>query len=222
MNERRFLDTKRTGVRLEQRAEGQPPTIVGYGAVFYDAANAGTEYDLTNTWGGFVERVMPGAFDRAVREDDVRALFNHDPNQILGRTTAGTLRLSVDKVGLRYEIEPPNTDDALGLIEAICRGDVSGSSFSFTINEQVWRDVVDPQTNQTTTIRELTAVTLYDLGPVTFPAYEGTSAGVRSAADLGEAQEELKRWRDTQSASVRAAIDQAEARARCIEIEVAG
>lgn len=221
MNERRFTHAKRACAHLENRADGQPPTIVGYGAVFYDPADPGTEYDLSDSWGGFCERIMPGAFDRAIREDDVRGLFNHDPNQILGRTAANTMRLSVDKVGLRYEIDPPDTQTARDIMESLKRGDVSGSSFSFSINEQVWRDIKDAVTGEVTTVRELTAVSLFDVGPVSFPAYEGTTAGVRSAADLGEARESLKRWRDQQAATAQADIDRATARARCIEIELA-
>src|SRR5574343_240132 len=72
--------------------------LTGYGAVFFNATNSGTQYKLAART---LERILPGAFDRAIREDDVRGLFNHDQNHLLGRTSAGTMRLSVDSIGLR-------------------------------------------------------------------------------------------------------------------------
>src|SRR5689334_2288993 len=104
-HERRFLPTATLPIEIEER-EGKPARISGYAAVFYDGS-PGTEYQM---WQGFSERIMPGAFDRCIREGhDVRALFNHDPNYPLGRTSAGTCRLSIDKRGLKYEIDPPNS-----------------------------------------------------------------------------------------------------------------
>ena len=93
--ERRFTSRK-----VEVRSESEDrKQIVGYGAVFESKSE-----DL----GGFVEIIERGAFDD-VLNDDVRALFNHDNNIILGRSISGTLKLSVDDVGLRYEIDPPDT-----------------------------------------------------------------------------------------------------------------
>jgi uncharacterized protein len=127
-----------------------------------------------------VERIMPTTFDRALREDDVRALFNHDPNFILGRLSAGTLKLSVDPVGLRYQIQAPDTQAARNVLTSIKRGDVTGSSFSF---------IPHPDGGQRTYkdgnryIRELHSVQLFDVGPVTFPAYQGSTTGVRALGD---------------------------------------
>ena len=83
------------------------PDVIGYAAVYYDGT-PGTEYKL---WDGFIERIAPGAFDRALKEDDVRCFFNHDPNWVLGSTGAEppTLQLSSDIVGLRYQVQPPPT-----------------------------------------------------------------------------------------------------------------
>jgi HK97 family phage prohead protease len=191
------------GVTLEQRADGQPPAIVGYGSVFYDPADPGTEYDLRSSWGGFVERIMPGAFDRAIREDDVRALFNHDANHVLGRTP-GTLKLSADSKGLRYEISPPDTQTGRDVTASIQRGDISGSSFSFSVEEESWHETRDATTGQTTVIREIRAVRLYDVGPVTFPAYQSATAGVRSENDLAEARVKLEEFRAKQRAKTEA------------------
>lgn len=161
-------------VTLIQRAD-KTPLIVGYGAVFYDGTPK-TEFDLGS---GMVERIAPRAFDRAVKEDDTRGLFNHDPNLLLGRTTAGTMRLSVDSKGLRYEIDPPDTAAARDVMELLRRGDVTGSSFSFKVDEQRWTE--EKRDGETIQVREILAVHLFDVSPVVFPAYLGSDSGLRGA-----------------------------------------
>jgi len=156
-----------------QMAGGQRslPTIHGYAAIFYRAGDRSTQYQL---WPGAVERIMPTAFNEALkRGDDVRALFNHDPNLVLGRTKAETLGLAVDQIGLRYEITPIDTSVYRDLVRRLQRGDVDGSSFSFAVEAEEWRVEGDLE------IRELHGVKLFDVGPVTFPAYQATSSGVR-------------------------------------------
>ena len=185
-------------VRIEKRADGKPQ-IVGYGAVFYRTGDAGTEYEL---WRNAVERVAPGAFASALqRPDDVRALFNHDPNFVLGRSSAGTMTLSVDERGLRYTIDPPDTQQARDLMASIERGDISGSSFSFSVNKESWTD----PGNGGPEVRTIEDVTLFDVGPVTFPAYEATSTGMRGKA-IGEHQEARRAYDGWKHASYRAAI----------------
>jgi HK97 family phage prohead protease len=209
MIERRYTaGPHRAGI--ETRADGKPK-IVGYASVFYDPADPGTEYRL---WSDVVERISPTAFDRAVREDDVRGLFNHDANQILGRNGAGTLRLSVDKVGLRYEIDPPDTAQAAAVVEAIRRGDVTGSSFGFMPETTAFREEV--RDGKTVTIVERESVRLFDVSPVTFPAYAAATTGLR-AADLGDTRAEVESWRrglvrGGPSRDVVAAV------ARCVEL----
>src|SRR5690606_29136668 len=104
------------------------PVISGHAAVFDT---------LSEPMWGFREKIAPGAFDD-VLEDDVRALFNHDPNFILGRTRSGTLKIAVDMRGLQYEIDPPDTQPARDLIVSMERGDVSQSSFAFIVAEDDW------------------------------------------------------------------------------------
>jgi len=114
---------------------------------------------------------------------DVRGLFNHDPNYPLGRTTAGTMRLSVRKDGLNYEI-PDMPKARADVLEAIQRGDVSGNSFAFSVAEEVW---VEEDENRTKPHRIIQRVgTLYDVGPVTFPAYEDTAVSARSLDKVRE------------------------------------
>jgi HK97 family phage prohead protease len=176
--------------QIETRLEGDndKPKIVGYAARFYDAADPGTEYEL---WPGLVERIMPGAFDEAAKEDDVRCLFNHDPNQVLGRTKSGTCRLSIDAVGLRYEDDPPDTECGRTVVANLKRRDVTGSSFAFSVVEERWIRREDGPD-----VRELVKLRLWDVSPVTYPAYEGTTAGVRAKilSDT-EARDRYEAWR---------------------------
>lgn len=157
---------RRTLTGIEVRAtEGQSSKIVGYAAVF----NSMSE-DL-----GFREIVMPGAFDRALLEgQDVRALVNHDENQILGRTKSGTLRLSIDPKGLLAEITPPDTQAARDIMTSIKRGDLDGMSFAFRTLTDAWRTQDGQQ------IRELRDLDLVDVSVVAFPAYEATSVSARA------------------------------------------
>lgn len=165
---------------VEAKAATEQASLNGYGAVYYDGS-PGTEFKL---WDGAVERIKPGAFDEAIEKDDVRALFNHNPDLILGRKSAGTLKLFSDKKGLGYSIVAGDTTVAKDVREHIKRGDVRGSSFSFMIPKggERW------QTEDGVDIRYLTKVRLMDVGPVTFPAYEGTVAGARIQGDPSDAK----------------------------------
>src|SRR6185436_1642628 len=102
---------------------------------FYDGTPE-TEYELWPEGNGkkrAVERIMPTAFDEILsRGDDVSGLFNHDRNIVLGRTSAGTMKLEKYKRGLRYTIWPANTTRARDTAEDIRVGNVRGSSFSFS------------------------------------------------------------------------------------------
>lgn len=182
---------KLTGsVELRDAGDGLK-SIVGYAAVFYRADDPGTEFTL---WPGATERIMPGAFD-SFRTDDVRALFNHEKSQVLGRQKAGTLRLEVDQHGLRYEITPNDSRiyrDVVGMLE---RGDVDGSSFQFFVKDDEWRSLDNGDE-----VRELRSVQLLDVGPVTFPAYEASNSEAASAEarDAYESYRERQREREEQ------------------------
>lgn len=178
--ERRYLPAGMSRLSVGESRKDKAKTVIeGYGAVFYDAADAGTEFQL---WSDAVERIMPTAFDRALREDDVRSLFNHDSNFVLGRNTAGTLELSVDRIGLRYTATPPASQTIRDLvIEPIQRGDIDGSSFMFLPRRPLWITETDDNGNRRD-IRQIVDAELFELGPVTFPAYEATTAGTRGRA----------------------------------------
>jgi len=168
----REIRTVHMDVSIETREDGKEERIVGYAAVFDEVTDLG--------W--FREKITKGAFADAVQQDDVRSLFNHDPNYVLGRTKNGTCKLKEDEKGLRMEVTPPDTQQARDIIALIKRGDVTGQSFSFRVEADEW----EYGENNEPDMRTLTKVRLYDVGPVTFPAYEGTSVNLRSFEAMKE------------------------------------
>jgi HK97 family phage prohead protease len=170
--ERRMTPTG--DVKVEKRADGTK-AITGYAAVFHRDGEPGTEYRLGPD---IVERIAPTAFNRALQEKhDARALFNHDPNMLLGRAGAGTLRMSVDQRGLKYEIDLPETSVGQDVAASIARGDLTGSSFAFRIHGKQGQRFEKGSGHD---VRNILDVDLFDVGPVTYPAYEGTTTGLRS------------------------------------------
>ena len=167
---------------MEVRAAGEPDEmrIQGYAAVFNQ------ETDL----GYFREMISPGAFDD-VMEDDVRLLLNHD-GAPMARTTNGSLTLATDETGLMYEAVLNDTQHSRDLYKMIKRGDITQSSFAFTIAEQSW--------NEDKTVRSVDKVgRLLDVSPVTYPAYPQASVMARSEfAVSDEPQVEDKEVREAQ------------------------
>ena len=164
--EKRFF-----GVKLEKRMDGESTeqVVVGHAAVFDQ---------LSEDLGGFKERIHKNAFDD-VLDNDVRAFFNHDPNHLLARVSSGTLKLSIDEKGLKYEFSVPDTSSGRDLLVSMERGDISQSSFAFTIQDDSW----DKENGMD--VRTINKVKrLYDVSPVSIPAYPG-------ANDLAVAQRGL-------------------------------
>lgn len=152
--------------------------------------------------GGFVEEIATTAFDRSLGDNpDVRALINHDPSMLLGRTRSGTLRLAKDSAGLAYEIDMPDRQDARDLRVSMERGDLTHSSFAFFMvrNGDEWTELEDG-----TLLRSINAVSIHngDVSPVTYPAYEDTDSGV-----AGRAYQSLAEARSLDVAAVRAAAE---------------
>jgi len=133
---------------------------------------------LSQNLGGFVETIEPGTFAKTIQEADVRALFNHDPNMVLGRNKSGTLRLEEDSIGLAYEVDLPDTTVGRDVATLLERGDVSGSSFGFRTIEDEWGE-----TESGFPLRTLKSVALVDVSPVTYPAYVDTDSAIRSLAE---------------------------------------
>ena len=173
-----------TTMKIEKRAAengGDLAIIEGYAAKFNEVTTIG---------GWFREVVRPGFFDEVLNQD-VRCLKNHDPNYILARSNDGngTLSLSVDDVGLKYSYTTPDISYARDLQKSIELGDVSQSSFSFYPKEVKWTEKEGELD-----LRELIKCeTLYDVSPVTFPAYNNTEVAKRSwEAHLQEKEKETE------------------------------
>lgn len=155
-------------ITLRAAPEGSksPGTLVGYSAVFnkYSA-------DL----GYFREVIKPGAFTKALKTCDCRALLNHNVNNILGRSSAGTLRLTEDELGLKAEIDLPDTSIGRDTAELVTRRDIQGQSFAFTVSVDQF------DWSGETVIRTIIEIEeLYDVGPVCYPAYSDTSVAMRA------------------------------------------
>ena len=187
--ERRFLpiDT------AELRADGEGRKLAGYAAVFNVEAII---------WDSWREMVAPGAYAKTLAEHDIRGLWNHDQNIVLGRNKANTLRLREDSYGLNIELDPPDNEWGRPVLDAVRRGDVTGMSLSFRAIKQEW--VSAPEGSRELPLRIVREAKLFEISPVTFPAFEQTTVGVRS-----ESLEDIERGEDV--------IDQARALVRCAE-----
>lgn len=171
--ERRFFQHKVAAPQTRGSSDASGRRIMGR-AIVYDQ-----ESEVLGGW--FVEVIRPGAVTDALKTSDVRCLFNHDANLVLGRTKSGTLTLRDSPVALEYDCLAPDTQVASDLIALLDRGDVDQSSFAFTIAEDRWTFSNDPNTP---TFREILKIEeLYDVSPVTYPAYPTTEAYARCAAD---------------------------------------
>ncbi len=157
-------------IRVDGKKEQR---IVGYAAVFESLSE-----EMGFMGYSFREKIAKGAFSKTILEDDVRALFNHNPDFVLGRNKAGTLVLSEDDHGLYFEISPPDTQWGRDLTVSIKRGDVTQNSFGFSVNEK------DETWDKKEKTRTLNKVKLYDISPVTYPAYPQTEVFVRSKGNF--------------------------------------
>jgi uncharacterized protein len=153
---------------FEVRAAADAPQIEGYAIVFDQRSQ-----DL----GGFVEIVSK---DAKIDFADVRALFNHDENFVLGRVSSGTLQLTRDAHGIKMVNTPPETQWAKDLLVSMRRGDINQQSFKFQVAPQgaIWEE------RDGVLIRTVERFKVFDVSVVTTPAYEGTDAQVRSAAEI--------------------------------------
>jgi hypothetical protein len=170
------VKTEKRYYNMETRVQkrGNKNIVVGHAAVYGK---------LSEDLGGFREMIRPGAFD-SVLNNDVRVFFNHDPNYILGRTKAGTAKISSDKTGLKYEFEVPDTSAGRDLLVSLERGDISQSSFAFSVEKDSWAD------RDGRDIRTIEKVKrLYDVSPVSIPAYP-------DADDIAIAKRSLKNYKN--------------------------
>lgn len=162
------MQLERRFVSEEVRAKADAPVIEGYALRF------GV---LSEDLGGFREFISPEA---TIEFSDVRALFNHDPNYVIGRQSADTLKLERDANGIRIQVTPPETKWAQDLLVSMRRGDINQQSFAFRLlpDGATWQDTADGW------VRTLRAIRMYDVSVVTSPAYPQTDASVRSIQQI--------------------------------------
>lgn len=179
-----------SSLEIRSEEEQKTPKIVGYASVF-DAE--------TVIAGLFREVVKPGAFTRAIKEKhDVRALVDHDPSAVLGRTKAGTLKLSEDKTGLKVEITPPDTQVARDLVTNIELGNIDQMSFGFIIRDQTW----DESEEEKLPLREIRDVDLFDVSVTTYGQYTDTEVSLRSAQDVLDSLQEIRNEKKEEEATI--------------------
>ena len=161
---------------LETRAAGDAstPQIRGYAARFDSPTQIGSGR------GAFMETIKPGAFRMCLSgTPDVRCLFNHNEDNVLGRTANGTLRLFEDAVGLRFECDMPTTTVGKDVYKMIQRGDVSQCSFGFTCSEEDFSETTMAD-GTAGLLRTIVQADVFDVSPVTYAAYQNTSVEARS------------------------------------------
>ena len=194
-----------TNTKIERRAfsvgemraadDTESRMVTGHAAVF-DV--------LSHPIADFREKIAPGAFAETIKSDDVRALWNHSPNHVLGRTKSGTLTLSEDDRGLAFEVDVAETQTGNDALVSIRRGDVDDMSFGFIVTEDEWE-----QESGGMATRTLKAVTLLDVSPVAFPAYPETDVAVRS----------LDAWKASEAASNQPSLETRKRQATLAELE---
>ncbi len=170
--EQRTLPTAAAGFTVRTVAQGKPPKLVGYGAVF------GVEAVIQSLVSEFREEIAPGAFRETLRTDDQISLFNHNENFVLGRKKAGTLELREDAHGLHATIYPPDNEWGRPVLEAVKRGDISGMSISFQVVKDEWSKPAKGELPK----RIIREARLFETGPVVAPAYVTTEISARAAA----------------------------------------
>lgn len=163
------------GIKVETRADSTSLMIKGHAAVFNQMTD-------TNDYWGFVEKINPGAFSKTILNGDARALWNHNSDYVLGRKSAGTLKLYEDNIGLAIEIDPPATTWASDLMISMQRGDIKEMSFGFIVKDTLWEEI------NSQWVRTLLEVELIEVSPVTFPAYTGTDVSARTLEELRTAK----------------------------------
>lgn len=167
-----------TKLQTRNATENEPPKITGYAAVFNSKTSIGDFFD---------EIIEPGAFSRSLSENgDIRALFNHNWDNVLGRTKSGTLYLEEDERGLKFEIELPNTSVGRDLAESMARGDINQCSFGFWIDngKETWDYSVEPA------LRTIHEVELFEISIVSLPAYDDTEASIVRSKEIDEQVEQ--------------------------------
>lgn len=177
----------KTPVEEGKEEEKQPIKFEGYAATFNERSSSGW-------WGD--EEILPGAFAESIKDDDIRCLFNHDSNYVLGRNTPKTLELKEDEKGLFFSVTAPDTRWAEDLALSVERGDINQCSFQFSVKEVNW---IFGTGEGEPDLRQIKKAKLYDVSIVTFPFYENTSVELKSNDSIKQEKEKIKQEREVKS-----------------------
>ncbi len=191
--ERRYTNIAVSGIRLLRRDgsifddsddiddDDDFGTVAGYAARYY----RGDKMHQSQNLGGFVERLAPGCFDRCLQSGkDIRVLYNHNSDYILGRTTNGTAKVISDLNGLHFSANLPDTSYARDAKAVIKRGDVRGCSFGFFTDEDMWGDGGVDENGEDCMVRTVKHATVFECSPCGDPAYLATSVAARNLTQL--------------------------------------
>ncbi|SEM81517.1 HK97 family phage prohead protease [Paenibacillus sp. OV219] len=176
----RFIPADNIEVRSSE-GESTTRTIAGYVVKFNQRSQL--------IWGEFYERVAKGAFSSSLRDNTIKAFWNHRSDFVLGSTKNATLRLWEDDVGLRFEIDLPNNSWGNDAFESIQRGDVDGVSFGFYVRADTWQYLKEEDVYE----RTLLDVNLFEVSPTPFPAYTDSEVSQRSINELGITSKEQRK-----------------------------
>ena len=175
---------------IERRALAAAPELRGAGSAKMAAGYAALFNSRTQIGDWFSEEIAPGAFTETLKTADVRALIDHNSGRVIGRSTAGTLRLKEDERGLMAEIDLPNTTDGRDLAILMERGDISGMSFGFRVTKETWDETGEMP------VRTIQALDLFEVSAVAFPAYEDTEIALRSLEGMRKKTEAEREQRE--------------------------
>nr|WP_089652456.1 HK97 family phage prohead protease [Halobacillus aidingensis] len=173
--EQRELTTE--AVEVREKDDGTK-TVSGY-AVKWEKKS-----EVLGFFRRFREQFKKGAFADSLKNDDQRFLWSHDVSQVLGRTKNKTLRLTEDNVGLRFELDLPNTTLGKDTYESIKRGDVDGVSFGFRMKKQEW-----DESDEDNIVRTISEARLFEVSAVAFPAYPDSEVSARGHDPVKERME---------------------------------
>jgi len=177
-------------IELREDEDGNR-TLTGY------AVKWNKKYQVLGYFYKFREQIKKGAFAESLEDDDQRFLWSHDSSKVLGRTKNGTLRLKEDDVGLRVELDLPNTTLGNDTYETIKRGDVDGMSFGFKVESD---EVHEPDDDLP--LRTITKARLFEVSAVAFPAYPDSEVSARGYDRMKDYDKELKKHEEEQRAKI--------------------
>jgi HK97 family phage prohead protease len=190
----RYLPVEQIEIR-SGTGDGEMMSVGGYVVKFNQRSGL--------IWGEFYERVAQGAFAKSLRDNTIKALWNHNSDLVLVSTKNGTLQLEEDEIGLRFSLDLPDTSWGRDAFASIQRGDVDGVSFGFCVRSDSWAYLPDEDVYE----RTLLDVNLFEVSPTPFPAYPDSEVAQRSLSELGIKTKEQRRLEQERTKRIAMELD---------------